>query len=99
MGFVYSNQFDQESDNPEYEQRIKEWQLGNVAKARDCFYCGEALTYPLYHWSGEYNLYLHEECTYEFVDKVQRDCDSIRRHRMHHLVRDDGSFVYPGEEE
>lgn len=100
MGVWHGHEFDT-TDPLETEQMqdTREWQFGEAAKSRDCFFCGEFLSFPLVYWhgygpadqSGDY-LFLHGGCAERLAVKLIGDAEALRLNRKGpgNKGRDDG---------
>lgn len=73
MAVFYSDSF---SDNDELRAHV----FGDLAQVRDCFLCGEALTYPMVAWHGAQGLIcFHDSCATSFVLRFARDCWELEK--------------------
>lgn len=59
---------------------VRDWLWQDMADTRDCFLCGNPLSFPMIMWAGTTsNIYLHGDCATCFVLKLSRDCWELER--------------------
>lgn len=75
------------------EPDVRDWLYGEMAQARDCFLCGEVLSFPMIMWAGmTSSIYLHEECASQFVVRLARDCWELENNRSKGRIDVNGSI-------
>lgn len=69
------------SDTFDNNDAIKQHVFGHVADVRDCFLCGEPLSYPMIAWHGTQGLIcFHGSCAKSFALRLGRDCWELEKH-------------------